>query len=67
MLKQAKENARNNNHWLGVLSEYCDTGLDTQTDYEKTVNALTPEKVAAFMKSLLSTGDSVEVLMTPEK
>lgn len=67
MLKQAKENARNNSHWLGVLSEYCDTGLDIQTDYEKTVNALTPEKIAAFMKGLLSTGDSVEVLMTPEK
>lgn len=67
MLKQAKEDARKNSHWISVLSEYCSTGLDMQTDYEKVVSSLTPEKIAGFMKDFLGAGNSVEVLMTPEK
>lgn len=67
MLKQAKVDARNNGHWLTVLREYNETGVDIETDYESIVNALTPEKIASFVKLVLSSGDNVEVMMTPEK
>ncbi len=67
MVKQAKVNARDNRHWLDILYEYNLTGIDVETDYESTVNALTPESISAFVKSLLSSGDQVEVMMTPEQ
>ncbi len=67
MLKQAKVDARKNGHWLSVLREYDATGIDTETDYESIVNTLTPAQIASFVKLILSQGDSIEVMMTPEK
>ncbi len=68
MLKQADEDARKNGHWLNVLYQYNEFGQDVQTDYKATVNALTPEKISSFIqKVILSSGNKVEVLMTPVK
>lgn len=67
MLKQAKVDARENGHWLSVLREYNQTGIDIETDYESVVNTLTPERISAFIRLLLSSGDQVEVMMTPEE
>nr|WP_298671583.1 M16 family metallopeptidase [uncultured Prevotella sp.] len=68
MLKQADEDARKNNHWLNVLYQYNEYGQDVQTNYKTLVNALTPEKISNFIKKvILSSGNKVEVLMTPVK
>ena len=68
MLKQADEDARKNGHWLNVLYQYNEFGQDVQTDYKAIVNALTPEKISSFIqKVILSSGNKVEVLMTPVK
>ena len=37
------------------------------TDYKKTVSAVTPEKVAAYLKTLSGAGNRIEVVMLPEK
>ncbi len=67
MLKQADEDARKNSHWINTIENFEEWGIDFHTDYKKVVSALTPEKVAKFLKNMiLSTGNKVETLMTPE-
>ena len=67
MLKQADISAKSNGHWLNVLDEYVRNGVDIQNGYKAAVEALTPEKIAAFLKGLLATGNHIEVVMTPAK
>lgn len=67
MLKQADIDAKSNGHWLNVIGEYVWTGIDLQTGYKTAVQSLTTEKIAAFLKGLLATGNQSEVVMTPAK
>ena len=67
MLKNADTDAKSNGHWMDVIDEYIWTGVDLQTDYKKVVNELTPEKIAAFLKQLVDSGNLIDVVMTPEK
>lgn len=67
MLKQADIDAKSNGHWLNVIGEYVWTGIDLQTGYKTAVQSLTTEKIAAFLKDLLATGNQSEVVMTPAK
>ena len=67
MLKQADINAKNNGYWMNTITTWLDYQLDVYTDYKKTVEALTPESVATFIREqLLSSGNHVEVVMLPE-
>lgn len=67
MLKRADENAKKNGYWLGVIQSYDEYGVDTDTDYKKIVNAMTPEKLAKFMKDvIIGGGNSVKVIMLPD-
>lgn len=65
MLKNADTDAKSNSHWMDVIDEYVWTGVDLQTDYKKVVNELTPEKIAAFLKQLVDSGNRIDVIMTP--
>ena len=67
MLKQAQDNARENGHWMSVLTEWTAEGVDLQTDYEQTVKALTPEKVRQFLADFVAAGNRAEIVMMPEK
>ena len=68
MLKRADESLKSNGYWLGVIKTYDELGLDEHTDFKKIVNGLTPEKVSAFVKNvILKAGNSVKVIMLPEK
>ena len=66
MLKQADEDAKNNGHWVNVITTWKDYGLDFQTDYKKTVEAVTVEAMQQFTKQLLAAGNQVECIMMPE-
>ena len=67
MLKRADENARTNSYWVSAIENLDEFGVDTVTKYKDTVNALTPEKVAKFMKDVIfAGGNSVKVVMLPE-
>ena len=67
MLKDAELAAKNNGHWMDILDEYVWTGVDFQTNYKKTVEAITPAKLAAYLKQILAAGNHAEVVMTPAK
>ena len=67
MLKQAEENDKDNGHWLDILSTYVNYGVDFQTGYKQAVNSLTPERIAAYLKSLSAAGNHASVVMTPQK
>ena len=67
MLKRADEDAKTNRYWVGAINDLDEYGVDTVTKYKDTINALTPEKVAKFMKDVIfAGGNSVKVVMLPE-
>ena len=66
-LKQADENVKTNGYWMGKITTYLRYGIDTHTDYKKTVEALTPQSISAYVKNvLLKDGNHIEVTMMPE-
>ena len=67
MIKDYDTNAKENGHWVNVLSMFVSRGIDIQTDYKDIVNRITPEQVAAFVKRILYEGNKVEVVMMPEE
>lgn len=67
LLKDADVNAKKNGHWAGIISEYSMFGFDGQTEYKKIVEAVTPEKISAFLKNaILANGSKLDVIMRPE-
>jgi len=67
MLKAVDDQAKTNNYWIRQINRLRDYGVDTHTNYKDVVNAQTPETVAAFVKTLLSSGDFAEIIMMPEE
>ena len=67
MLKNNDDRAKTNNYWVGVIRTLRQFGIDSYTDFKQTVEAQTPETIAAFMKQLLKSGDRAEVIMLPEE
>ena len=67
MLKRADEDAKTNRYWVNAINDMDEYGVDTVTKYKDIINALTPEKVAKFMKDVIfAGGNSVKVVMLPE-
>ena len=65
MLKNHGDQLKQNNYWLGQINTWRKWSLDFHSDYEKVVNAQTPESIAAFVKELLKAGNNAEVIMMP--
>ena len=65
MLKQADIDFKSNSNWINIISTWKMRGLDTYTNYKKTVESLTPENMAAFIKQIIDAGNEVELVMTP--
>jgi len=65
MLKDHADMLKTNTYWRGCIYTWREYGLDFHTDYEKTVNAQTPESISAFVSQLLKSANSAEVIMTP--
>ena len=67
MIKRADEQAKQNYHWVKALETYQEEGIDLLTDYKKTANTLTPDKISTFMRThLFASGNHIEVVMLPE-
>ena len=67
LLKQADDNARDNNHWMDVLTEYTAEGVDIQTNYVNVVKGLTTQKIQKFIGSIINSGNHAEIIMKPEQ
>ena len=65
MLKNHSDEQKQNNYWVNCINEWRRWGVDLNTDYEKVVNAQTPETIAAFAKELLNAGNCAEIIMLP--
>ena len=65
MLKNHADQLKQNSYWLGQINTWRKFGLDFHTDYEKVVNAQTPESIAAFIKEVLKANNRAEVVMMP--
>ena len=67
MLKDHGDQLKTNGYWSGMISTWRKYGLDFHTDYEKVVNAQTPETIAAFVREVLKAGNRAEIIMMPEE
>ena len=67
MLKNHETQLKENSYWYGIIGAYANRGLDNCTGYEDIVKAQTPETIAAFARLLMSAGNKIEVVMTPEE
>ncbi|MBR5036421.1 MAG: insulinase family protein [Prevotella sp.] len=67
MLKRADDDQKENSHWHNVIQTWHEDGIDMNTDYKATVQAQTPEKISAFVKEVLSSGNFITVMMLPEE
>ena len=65
MLKNHGDQMKQNNYWVGQIYNWREYGVDFHTDYEKVVNAQTPESICAFVKEMLKAGNHAEVIMLP--
>ena len=67
MLKSHETQLKENSYWYSIIGAYANRGQDNVTGYEDIVKAQTPETIAAFARDLMSSGNKVEVVMTPEE
>ena len=65
MLKAHADQLKTNGYWSGRIGAWRKWNLDFHTDYEKTVQAVTPESVSAFVAEVLKSGNEAEVVMLP--
>ena len=68
LLKQADVDAKTNRYWIRVLNRFNRYGVDTHTDYKKTVEAVNAKAISDHLKNtILKSGNHIEVLMMPKK
>ncbi|MBQ8463532.1 MAG: hypothetical protein IJ544_05395, partial [Prevotella sp.] len=54
-----------NGYWASVITTWRKWGIDFYTNYEQTVQNLTPESLCAFVKEVLKAGNEAVVVMMP--
>ena len=65
LLKDHADQLKQNGYWIGRINNWRKWNLDFHTDYEKTVEAITPASVCAFVAEVLKAGNEAEVVMLP--
>ena len=66
MQKTYKEKERENSTWAGYFESYYRQGVDEYTDFEKVLQAVTSDDLSQMAKHILSSGNEITVIMTPE-
>ena len=65
MLKSYGDQVKQNSYWLSIINGWRKYGIDFHSNYEKLVNAQTPESISALVKEVLKSGNRAEVIMLP--
>ena len=65
MLKNHADQLKQNGYWLAVINAWRKWGIDFHSNYEKLVNAQTPEAISATAAEILKAGNRAEVIMLP--
>ena len=70
-LERRKNSTEETNLWSSIYSEasaisnYAWRGIEHEPDYDQIVRSQTPETISAFARQLLSTGNMIEIVMSP--
>ena len=64
MQKNYTQNLRENNYWLGNISNRFLIGKDMHTEYQAILKSMTTDKLNKFIKATLTQGNQVEVIMS---
>ena len=67
MIKEHGTSLKENSYWLHMIRTNVLVGADRHSGYDQIVNAQTPETIAAYARHMLSIGNRIEVVMTPEE
>ena len=67
MLKRVDDSMKQNSYWSTRMYYWYKYGLDMHTNLKDTIQAQTPEKISAFVKEVISSGNCITVMMTPEE
>ena len=65
MLKNYADQLKQNAYWMGRIEIWRKWKVDFHTDCEKTIQALTPESICAFVREVLKSGNEAEIVMLP--
>jgi hypothetical protein len=65
--KNIPEQRISNYYWMSILKEWNDKGIDYDKEYENAVSSITAEKVISVLKSVVDSGNYVEIIMSPEE
>ena len=67
MKKDHAEDLKKNGYWLSHMIDFFFDGRDFQTDYEKTLNGITPADVQRIAQELLKQDNHIEVIIRDAK
>ena len=65
--KLYKTNISTNSYWQETLSDYYRYGIDNFTNYENTMNGLTPSDIRKFAKTVFGQKNKMEFVLLPKK
>ena len=64
MLKTHQENQKENSYWLNTIFDYYWENLDSDTEFEKTLQSITNNDLKKFAKKLFGQKNMIEVSMS---
>jgi zinc protease len=67
MLKNYKENQRENHWWLNLMVSLYRDGETIFDDYEKSIESITSESVRTTLKEIMDARNEISVSMIPAK
>ena len=67
MLKNYKENQRENRWWLNLMVSLYRDGETLFDNYEKSIESITPESVRTTLKEIIDAKNEISVSMIPAK
>ena len=67
ILKNIPERRINNRYWMTVLKEWVKGNYDYDKVYADAVSEITAENVLSVLKSIINSGNYIEIVMSPEE
>lgn len=64
--KNIPESRISNTYWMNMIEEYLEYGYDRDEAKEKAINSLKPEDITKLLRKILSSGNFVETIMSPD-
>jgi zinc protease len=66
ILKGREEIMQDNGYWLQIIDTYYYRAYDPHTDFNATIQSITPNDIRTFARKFLDQGNKIEVVMSPD-